>query len=243
MNNKTIILENIKYSLELIETRIKNKLLTNDDESLLIDCISFRLIAIYEGLNEFNRATNNVLLGNYPQIKREEFKKSIDDICNKYSSINYEIVLNAYEKYLLPLASIIDELMKGNFKMGLRKDEIINKLKELAPLYKEKGFEIVCINDNEEEYTSLIIYYKIDMKAIEKYSVSEDEWAVTKLMEFFDEIKSHLKIEINFKSDETLKSNDKVVFLDINKKFEIARKEFDKKRDMPYLFSFVKEYK
>jgi len=117
--------------------------------------------------------------------------------------------------------------------MELTKDEIISKLKELAPLYKEKGFEIVCINDNEEEYTSLIIYYKIDMKAIKEYS--KNEWAVTKLMEFFDEIKSHLKIEINFKSDETLKSNDKVVFLDINKKFEIARKEFDKKKDMLYL--------
>ncbi len=125
--------------------------------------------------------------------------------------------------------------------MGLTKDEIINKLKELAPLYKEKGFEIVCINDNEEEYTSLIIYYKIDMKAIKKYS--KNEWVVTKLMEFFDEIKSHLKIEINFKSDETLKSNDKVVFLDINKKFEIARKEFYEKRDMPYLYSLTKENK
>jgi hypothetical protein len=125
--------------------------------------------------------------------------------------------------------------------MELTKDEIISKLKELAPLYKEKGFEIVCINDNEEEYTSLIIYYKIDMKAIKKYS--KNEWVVTKLMEFFDEIKSHLKIEINFKSDETLKSNDKVVFLDINKKFEIARKEFDKKKDMPYLYSLTKENK
>lgn len=134
--------------------------------------------------------------------------------------------------------------MKENFKMGLTKDEIINKLKELAPLYKQKGFEIICIDD-DEEYTSLDIYYKIDMEVIKKYisSVEKGKWVVTQLMEFFDEIKSYLKIEINFKSYEVLKSNDKVIFLDINKKFELARKEFDKKRDESFIYRLTNENK
>ncbi|MCT7625037.1 nucleotidyltransferase family protein [Aliarcobacter butzleri] len=139
---------------------------------------------------------------------------------------------------LFLLKSIKKDLILATF---LTKDEIISKLKELKPLYKEKGFEIVCINDNEEEYTNLTIYYKLDIKTLEKYS--EKEWAVTKLMEFFDEIKSHFKIEIDFYAEKTLKSNNKVIYIESLENLERDEEEFNKKKDESLIYRLSKENK
>lgn len=96
--------------------------------------------------------------------------------------------------------------------------EIISKLKDLKPLYKEKGLEIICIDDNrnEEDYKDLDIYYKIDMEVIKQYtkSVQKGKWVVTQLMDFFDEIKSHFRIEITFYAEKCLEANYKVIYIE-----------------------------
>ncbi len=66
-------LEDIKYSLELIQKRAKNINSSDDfleDESGIekLDSISMRLVAIGEGFKNIDKLSNNELLKNYPNI-------------------------------------------------------------------------------------------------------------------------------------------------------------------------------
>ena len=72
-------LEDIKYSLELIQKRAKNINSSDDfleDENGLekLDSISMRLVAIGEGFKNIDKLSNNELLKNYPNIPWKNVK-------------------------------------------------------------------------------------------------------------------------------------------------------------------------
>ena len=72
-------LEDIKYSLELVQKRAKNINSSDDfleDENGLekLDSISMRLVAIGEGFKNIDKLSNNQLLKNYPNIPRKNVK-------------------------------------------------------------------------------------------------------------------------------------------------------------------------
>ena len=72
-------LEDIKYSLELIQKRAKNINSSDDflqDENGLekLDSISMRLVAIGEGFKNIDKLSNNQLLKNYPNIPWKNVK-------------------------------------------------------------------------------------------------------------------------------------------------------------------------
>jgi transcription elongation factor Elf1 len=149
--------------------------------------------------------------------KAENESASICEICGKKGQLRAKMI-NKYSLWITTCEEHKeDSLTVEEFKNSQNKhqqDEIISKLKELKPLYKEKGLEIICINDNtKEEYKRLNIYYKLDIEAIEKSKESEDVWLVSQFEDFFDEIKTYFKMEINFYAEKTLFANDKVIYI------------------------------
>jgi len=83
MHNKALILstlEDIQYSLKLIQNRVKDinssdDFLTNESGLEKLDSISMRLVAIGEGFKNIDKLSNNTLLQNYSQIPWERSKR------------------------------------------------------------------------------------------------------------------------------------------------------------------------
>lgn len=94
----------------------------------------------------------------------------------------------------------------------VQKDEIINKLKKLKPLYLQKGLEMVCILD-EKEYSRLTVYYKLHSEIMEKSKADKSIWLISQLEEILNEIKMHFKIKVDFELEKNLNVNDKVVYI------------------------------
>jgi uncharacterized protein with HEPN domain len=73
-------LEDIKYSLELVQKRAKNinssdDFLENENGLEKLDSISMRLVAIGEGFKNIDKLSNNELLKNYPNIPWKNVKE------------------------------------------------------------------------------------------------------------------------------------------------------------------------
>ena len=109
--------------------------------------------------------------------KAENKSATICEVCGKKGEIRAKMI-NKYTLWFTACDEHKEDSLTFDewkeYQKRNTKDEIISKLKELKPLYKEKGLEIICIDDNgsEEDYKDLDIYYKIDMEVIEKYTSS-----------------------------------------------------------------------
>ena len=96
-------LEDIKYSLELIQKRAKNINSSDDflkDENGLqkLDSIAMRLSAIGEGFKNIDKLSNNQLLIKYPNIPWKNVKGIRDILSHHYFDLDAEVIFNICKK-------------------------------------------------------------------------------------------------------------------------------------------------
>jgi uncharacterized protein with HEPN domain len=112
-------LEDIKYSLELIQKRAKNINSSDDflkDENGLqkLDSIAMRLSAIGEGFKNIDKLSNNQLLIKYPNIPWKNVKGIRDILSHHYFDLDAEVIFNICKKdaneLLETTIKIIEEL-------------------------------------------------------------------------------------------------------------------------------------
>lgn len=92
-------LEDIKYSLELIQKRAKNINSSDDfleDENGLekLDSIAMRLVAIGEGFKNIDKLSKNQLLKNYPNIPWKNVKGVRDILSHHYFDLDAEVIFD-----------------------------------------------------------------------------------------------------------------------------------------------------
>lgn len=92
-------LEDIKYSLELIQKRATNINSSDDfleDENGLekLDSIAMRLVAIGEGFKNIDKLSKNQLLKNYPNIPWKNVKGVRDILSHHYFDLDAEVIFD-----------------------------------------------------------------------------------------------------------------------------------------------------
>jgi uncharacterized protein with HEPN domain len=92
-------LEDIQYSLELIQSRCKNIQVSDDflkDDIGIekLDSISMRLIAIGEGFKNIDKLSDKQILINYPQVPWKQVKGIRDILSHHYFELNSEIIFD-----------------------------------------------------------------------------------------------------------------------------------------------------
>ena len=92
-------LEDIKYSLELIQKRSEkissSDDFLNDDEGLeKLDSISMRLVAIGEGFKNIDKLSDNQLLSNYLDIPWKQVKGIRDILSHHYFDLDAEVIFD-----------------------------------------------------------------------------------------------------------------------------------------------------
>lgn len=92
-------LEDIRYSLELIQKRSSNisssdDFLKDDDGLEKLDSISMRLVAIGEGFKNIDKLSDNQLLSNYQDIPWKEVKGIRDILSHHYFDLDAEVIFN-----------------------------------------------------------------------------------------------------------------------------------------------------
>jgi uncharacterized protein with HEPN domain len=112
-------LEDIKFSINLIQKRVKNiansdDFLKDDDGLEKLDSISMRLVAIGEGFKNIDKLTENKLLSNYSTIPWKEVKGIRDILSHHYfdldSEVIFEICQNELDQLLKTTIVIINDL-------------------------------------------------------------------------------------------------------------------------------------
>jgi uncharacterized protein with HEPN domain len=112
-------LEDIKYSLELIQKRVKNINSSDDfleDENGLekLDSVAMRLVAIGEGFKNIDKLSNNELLKKYPNIPWKNVKGIRDILSHHYFDMDAEVIFdickNRIDELLETTILIIKEL-------------------------------------------------------------------------------------------------------------------------------------
>jgi len=119
MHNKALILstlEDIQYSLKLIQNRVKDinssdDFLANESGLEKLDSISMRLVAIGEGFKNIDKLSNNTLLQNYPQIPWKEVKGIRDILSHHYFDMDAEIIYNVSKNEIQKLMDIVNKLI------------------------------------------------------------------------------------------------------------------------------------
>ena len=101
-------LEDIKFSINLIQKRVKNIItsddfLKDDDGLEKLDSISMRLVAIGEGFKNIDKITENKLLPNYPDIPWKEVKGIRDILSHHYFDIDSEVIFEICKSELIQL--------------------------------------------------------------------------------------------------------------------------------------------
>ena len=101
-------LEDIKYSLELIETRCKeinssDDFLKNETGIERLDSISMRLIAIGEGFKNVDKLSDNQILINYPSVPWKQVKGIRDILSHHYFDLDSEIIFEICKNELVLL--------------------------------------------------------------------------------------------------------------------------------------------
>lgn len=112
-------LEDIQFSIELIQKRFKNinssdDFLKDDDSLEKLDSISMRLVAIGEGFKNIDKLTQGKLLVNYPTIPWKQVKGVRDVLSHHYfdmdSEVIFEICKNDIDNLLQTTINIIDNV-------------------------------------------------------------------------------------------------------------------------------------
>jgi len=91
----------------------------------------------------------------------------------------------------------------------MKKEEILNKLKELKPIYQKEGLEIVGVfgsyaKETNTKYSDIDIAYKLDYeKFSQKYTGGFSK--LLRIDSIKDELKSIFKQEIDFVPDSNKK--------------------------------------
>lgn len=118
-------LEDIKFSLELIQKRAKNIDSSDDflkDENGLqkLDSIAMRLSAIGERFKNIDKLSNNQLLIQYPNIPWKNVKGIRDILSHHYFDLDAEVIFNICKKEVNELLETTTLMMKDlnqNFQM------------------------------------------------------------------------------------------------------------------------------
>ena len=78
-----------------------------------LDSICMQLIAIGEGLKNFDKITNNTLLHQYPEINWKGAKAMRDIISHHYFEIDAEIIFEVCKNKIKPLRDTIDKIFNS----------------------------------------------------------------------------------------------------------------------------------
>ena len=110
-------LEDIKYSLELIQKRAKNINSSDDflkDENGLqkLDSIAMRLSAIGEGFKNIDKLSNNQLLIKYPNIPWKNVKGIRDILSHQYFDMDAEVIFAICKKDVNELLETTIKIIK-----------------------------------------------------------------------------------------------------------------------------------
>ena len=99
----------------------------------------------------------------------------------------------------------------------MKKEEILNKLKELKPIYQQEGLEIVGLfgsyaKDNETEYSDIDIAYKLNYEEFSKKYVGGFS-KLLRIDSIKDELKTIFKKEIDFVPDTNKKILKDIIYV------------------------------
>ncbi len=104
-------LDDIIYSLELIQTRSKNinssdDFLKDADGIEKLDSIAMRFVAIGEGFKNIDKLSNNTLLSNYSTIPWKQVKGIRDILSHHYFDLDSEVIFNICKNELNDLLEV-----------------------------------------------------------------------------------------------------------------------------------------
>ena len=99
----------------------------------------------------------------------------------------------------------------------MKKEEILNKLKELKPIYQQEGLEIVGLfgsyaKDNQTEYSDIDIAYKLNYEEFSKKYVGGFS-KLLRIDSIKDELKTIFKKEIDFVPDTNKKILKDIIYV------------------------------
>ena len=91
----------------------------------------------------------------------------------------------------------------------MNKNEILNKLKELKPIYQNEDFEILGVfesyaKETNTKYSDIDIAYKLDYDKFSKKYIGGFS-KILRINEIKDELKAIFKTEVDFVSDSNKK--------------------------------------
>ena len=91
----------------------------------------------------------------------------------------------------------------------MKKNEILNKLKELKPIYQNEGLEILGVfgsyaKETNTKYSDIDIAYKLDYDKFSKKYIGGFS-KILRIDEIKDELKAIFKTEVDFVSDSNKK--------------------------------------
>ena len=110
-------LEDIKYSLELIQKRAKNinssdEFLENENGLEKLDSIAMRLVAIGEGFKNIDKLSNNELLKNHSYIPWKNVKGIRDILSHHYFNLDAEVIFDICKNDVNELLQTTIKIMK-----------------------------------------------------------------------------------------------------------------------------------
>ena len=96
-----------------------------------------------------------------------------------------------------------------NLSEILKKEDILNKLKELKPIYQNEGLEILGVfgsyaKETNTKYSDIDIAYKLDYDKFSKKYIGGFS-KILRINEIKDELKAIFKTEVDFVSDSNKK--------------------------------------
>ena len=99
----------------------------------------------------------------------------------------------------------------------MKKEEILNKLKELKPIYQQEGLEIVGLfgsyaKDTQTEYSDIDIAYKLNYEEFSKRYIGGFS-KLLRIDSIKDELKSILKKDIDFIPDTNKKIIKDIIYV------------------------------
>ena len=99
----------------------------------------------------------------------------------------------------------------------MKKEEILNKLKELKPIYQQEGLEIVGLfrsyaKDTQTEYSDIDIAYKLNYEEFSKRYIGGFS-KLLRIDSIKDELKSTFKKNIDFIPDTNKKIIKDIIYV------------------------------
>lgn len=108
------IINEIEKSLELIIKRFSNiknssDFMKNEDNLILLDSISMRLLAIGEGFKQIDKLTDMILVSRYPDINWKDIKGMRDILSHHYFDLDAEIVYETCDNEIALLLAVVKD--------------------------------------------------------------------------------------------------------------------------------------